>query len=99
MKPARLLLLVASVGAAAALSMVVTSGSAAGSTPIHLAINCANASAMCTEVANSDEVFGHYVGHDEPSVLFYSNTPGSGNNVRYNLTLPTDPPAANPLAP
>ncbi len=30
----------------------------------HLAINCANASAMCTEVANSDDVFGHYVGHD-----------------------------------
>jgi hypothetical protein len=33
-------------------------------------INCAEASAMCTEVAHSDQVFGHYVGHDEPSMLF-----------------------------
>jgi hypothetical protein len=51
---------------------------------------------MCTEVANSDEVFGHYVGHDEPSVLFDSNVRGSGNHMRYNLTLPTDPSASNP---
>jgi len=51
---------------------------------------------MCTEVANSDEVFGHYVGHDEPSMLFESNTPGAGNHMRYNLTLPTDPSATNP---
>jgi hypothetical protein len=36
-------------------------------------------------------VFGHYVGHDEPSVLFYSNTPGSGNHMQYNVTLPTEP--------
>ena len=39
----------------------------------HAAINCAKSSGMCTEVADSDEVFGHYVGHDEPSMLFYSN--------------------------
>jgi hypothetical protein len=32
-------------------------------------------------------------------VLFYSDTPGAGNHVRYNLTLPTDPPAADPLSP
>ena len=42
----------------------------------HMAINCAYASAMCTEVANSDDVFGHYVGHDEPSMLFDSSKPG-----------------------
>jgi hypothetical protein len=33
-----------------------------------------------------------YIGHDEPSVLFYSNTPGSGNSPTYSVTLPTDPP-------
>jgi hypothetical protein len=33
-------------------------------------------------------------GHDEPSLLYYSNTPGSGNSQLYRLTLPTDPPTA-----
>ena len=61
-----------------------------------MAINCALASAMCTEVANSDDVFGHYVGHDEPSMLFDSPVAGSGNHMRYNITLPTEPPASNP---
>jgi hypothetical protein len=34
----------------------------------------------------------NYVGHDEPSLLFYSNEPGSGNSSVYRLTLPKDPP-------
>src|SRR6266536_2285301 len=57
-------------------------------------LNCAR-TALCTEVADPEEVFGegNYVGHDEPSTLFYSNKPGSGNNMRYELTLPSDPPA------
>jgi hypothetical protein len=33
-----------------------------------------------------------YIGHDEPSTLFYSNRPGSGNNVSYQMVLPKDPP-------
>jgi hypothetical protein len=32
-----------------------------------------------------------YTGHDEPSVLFYSNVAGSGNNDNYLLRLPRDP--------
>jgi hypothetical protein len=63
-----------------------------------MAINCANAAALCTEVADSDDVFGHYVGHDEPSMMFISNQPGSGNHVRYDMTLPTDPSASDPNA-
>jgi len=35
---------------------------------------------------------GHYIGHDEPSIRFISNRPGSGNNVTYQMTLPKDPP-------
>src|SRR5260370_28740003 len=35
---------------------------------------------------------GNYVGHDEPSLLFYSNTPGAGNSYVSRLTLPNDPP-------
>jgi hypothetical protein len=34
----------------------------------------------------------YYTGHDEPSVLFYSNTRGSGNHMYYGLQLPKDPP-------
>jgi hypothetical protein len=33
-----------------------------------------------------------YIGHDEPATLFYSNVPGSGNDVTYQLKLPKDPP-------
>jgi hypothetical protein len=65
----------------------------------HAAINCGE-SGTCAEVANPHEVFGsYYVGHDEPSSLFYSNVPGSGNNMQYSLTLPHDPSAANPNTP
>jgi len=49
---------------------------------------------MCTEVADSEQVFGEdvYVGHDEPSLLFYSSVPGSGNRMRYTGVVPKDPP-------
>src|ERR1700745_797169 len=64
----------------------------------HAAINCAYS--LCTEVANSADVFGsEYVGHDEPSAVFYSNVPGSGNHASYSIHLPRDPSAANPNTP
>ena len=53
-------------------------------------INCTYSRSLCAEVENLD-LFSAYVGHDEPSLLFYSNRPGSGNQMRYVLTLPTDP--------
>ena len=37
---------------------------------------------------------GHYIGHDEPTVQFYSNQPGSSTNVTYVQTLPRDPTRA-----
>ncbi len=37
---------------------------------------------------------GHYIGHDEPSVKFISNAPGTADNMTYFMTLPTDPTAA-----
>jgi len=57
-------------------------------------ISCADGRLLCTEVQDPEEVFGedHYVGHDEPSLLFYSNRPGSGNEMTWQLTLPKDPP-------
>ena len=43
----------------------------------HAALNCEYG--MCAEVANPGEVFGgEYVGHDEPSLIFYANRPGAG---------------------
>lgn len=70
---------------------------AAGS--MHL--DCVKKSLTCTEVYDSEAVFGEdvYIGHDEPSTLFYSNVPGSGNRMRYQLTLPKDPSPAAPLTP
>src|SRR6266566_6124675 len=88
-------------------AMLAASASSAGARAVssapqapttrHVAINC-GISSLCTDVNESDEVFGHYVGHDEPSALFYSNKPGAGNRMRYNLTLPRDPSAQHPNA-
>jgi hypothetical protein len=36
---------------------------------------------------------GHYLGHDEPSVRYLSNVPGSGNDVTFTEQLPKDPKA------
>jgi len=35
---------------------------------------------------------GHYVGHDEPTVGFYSDVPQSGNNMQWVITLPHERP-------
>ncbi len=53
---------------------------------------CDDNGPLCTEVFDSIGYQGTYTGHDEPSALFYSNTPGSGHSNLYRLTLPKDPP-------
>jgi hypothetical protein len=57
---------------------------------------CVQHPQMCTELNNTWTYEGqtYNSGHDEPSLLFYSNKPGSGNSDQYNLTLPSDPPTA-----
>jgi hypothetical protein len=55
-------------------------------------ILCGDDSPTCTETPFNYNYEGQYVGHDEPSLLFYSSTPGSGNSSRYLLRLPEDPP-------
>jgi hypothetical protein len=67
---------------------------AAGSTAeaAHVRALCDDNAPLCTETADSIGYEGQYTGHDEPSVLFYSDTPGSGNSNFYRLTLPKDPP-------
>jgi len=94
----------AAAGALAAISVLPLapwSAFAAPSPPIssrHIHIDC-EYSRVCPDLANPGDVYGaEYVGHDEPSLLFYSNVPGSGNQMRYDVTVPSDPPATNPLS-
>lgn len=54
--------------------------------------------AICAEVhgASADGQLydnGHYIGHDEPTIQFYSRKPGSSNNITWVQTLPRDPRA------
>jgi hypothetical protein len=99
------------VGAAGATVAVANTGTASPSAAArshkyaktwgkHAHIDCAWAAGLCTEIQSklSRRLFGHYVGHDEPSVLFDSKTPGSGNHMSYNMILPKDPSASNPTA-
>ncbi|HJQ02158.1 MAG TPA: hypothetical protein VJ851_11190 [Jatrophihabitans sp.] len=58
-------------------------------------VDCSSQKSLCVEVHDSDEVFGHYVGHDEPSLLFDSTRPGSGNQMRYSGILPKEPAPSN----
>jgi hypothetical protein len=46
-------------------------------------IDCAGNSVLCTERYDSFNYEGVYTGHDEPSLLFYSNVSGSGNSSIY----------------
>ena len=51
---------------------------------------CQSGLSLCTDPY--DNPSGTYVGHDEPSVEFKSDVPGSGNDITYTITLPTEPP-------
>jgi hypothetical protein len=53
---------------------------------------CSEGSPICAEANDALGYEGEYTGHDEPSLLFYSDTPGAGNNQAYRLVVPKDPP-------
>ena len=81
-------------------ALVSAGALAAALIPVHAvhasapaSLHCERGTATCAELQDSEEVFGEgvYVGHDEPSLLFYSNQAGSGNRMKAELTLPTDP--------
>src|SRR5438874_13197779 len=80
-------LLVSCFAIAAVLALGLFTASARAARP-----DCDETTALCTEPVDAIGYGGAYTGHDEPSLLFYSNTPGAGNSSAYNLTLPTDPP-------
>ena len=93
--PRRLGFVGAIVFAIASLVGPLASGDAAVTPSVSNRPLCVQRPALCTEQVDPWTYHGYkYVsGHDEPSVLFYSTTPGSGNSDQYQLTLPTDPVA------
>jgi hypothetical protein len=81
---------------ATALAVPAVSAGASTSAPAGIrGIDCSNTKFLCTEINQSDEAFGHYVGHDEPSLLFDSNVVGSGNQMQYSGVLPVEPSPTN----
>lgn len=74
-------------------SFVAVPAATAAPAPRPAKLDCAEGSPLCAEPVDSLGYEGRYTGHDEPSVLFYSDRPGSGNNSQYRLVLPKDPPA------
>src|SRR5690242_7055375 len=48
---------------------------------------------FCVEPDAFYQYEGRPVGHDEPSLLFYSDKKGAGTNQTYHLQLPTNPDA------
>jgi hypothetical protein len=83
-----LLALASAISLAAAFALPSASSALAAASPRYGHPLCDKNAATCTEL---NQPVGNYTGHDEPSALFYSNTPGSGNNDAYLLRLPTDP--------
>ena len=107
MKRKRLFSILGVFSLAGAALVAANSGSAANAANVvhsananaHVAIDC-EYSSLCPDVSDPAPVFGSaYVGHDEPSNLFYSNIPGSGNHMTYSVRLPHDPSPANPNTP
>ena len=80
----------APLGAGASTGPTISSGSG-GSGDEYGVRNCSQGLQICTEVKDSIGPNGAYTGHDEPSLLFYSDTQGSGNSNLYRLKLPSDP--------
>ena len=93
-RPSMLMTMAAVAGLAIALTSQANAAAGPPAARTHPHIDCSQGRFLCTEVADSEEVFGegNYVGHDEPSLLFYSNVPGSGNRMLYSGVIPKDPP-------
>ena len=84
------------VVAAAIIVLAFGVSSAAGTGGGGTKPECADNAVICTEVSQSIGYNGGYTGHDEPSLLFYSNKAGAGNQMQYSGIIPSDPSAAHP---
>jgi len=88
------LALIASMGASASASTTrqAQAGRAASPGEQERRFLCNEGDPLCAETAEAIGYEGRYTGHDEPSVLFYSDKPGAGNNSSYRIVVPKDPP-------
>jgi hypothetical protein len=77
---------------AALIALGYTSVGSGAPSALQHAHDCDEGGPLCAEVLDSIGYNGAYTGHDEPSLLFYSNAPGSGNHMSYLLKIPKDPP-------
>jgi len=85
--------------AASALPATVASAASQASSQAHVARAsaesyytaplCSSNRSLCAD--SQTHLNGKYVGHDEPSLEFKSNVPGSGNDMTYTMVLPRDP--------
>jgi hypothetical protein len=81
-----------SQGAAQNSSLLDCNGYGAAKNPDHPVWRCPDPRGSGPDEPRFEDN-GHYIGHDEPAIQFFSTTPGSGNSARYNLSLPSDPSA------
>jgi hypothetical protein len=74
--------------------LLLLSGSPAWSASFHVEFLKCNepTGILCAEQRDNPGGNEYYVGHDEPSLLFYSDVPGAGFNNTYRIRLPKDPP-------
>ena len=73
--------------------LLLSSSLAWGASPHIEFLKCNEPSGiLCAEQKENPGGNEYYVGHDEPSLLFYSNVPGAGFNNVYRIRLPKDPP-------
>ena len=64
--------------------LLLSSSLAQASPPHHEFFQCNEPSGiLCAEQRDNPGGSEYYVGHDEPSLLFYSQEPGSGSNNVY----------------
>jgi len=73
----------ASIAGIAAAFLAISGPSAGSSNYSSYKPDCGDPFPLCSEISDPEAAFGnnYYVGHDEPAVQFYSNTPGSGNQA------------------
>jgi hypothetical protein len=84
----RVLVLLSGLVCAVAMLVPAAQATRHGSAASQLAPFCETHVGVCPDTRTHRNYEGDYVGHDEPAVLFYSTTPGSGNSNAWHLRLP-----------
>jgi hypothetical protein len=84
------IVLIAAVGVLGSSQAAIGAGGHKGQKAEYGTLACEDGKIMCQDPVQN--LPGHYIGHDEPSVGFQSRRAGSGNDVTYTVRLPKNPP-------